>query len=177
MREIRAQFELTEKGVAVDRRYVIVVGDGIHSERFVLGPKDQFSRPEWEFLVGPSVTSCSWHSNNGEGMYVTVYRQYVNPNFDFTPDAYRKEEWLLSLPDVSHFRLYNPFLARPFLQFAQSGDSGWHGEEFPFSEGDQKQFAWSFNDWETKIDEKDVQYTVKRLNDSDDYKEFLIRLD
>lgn len=175
MREIRAQFELTDRAIAVDRRYCISLGDGIHSTSFTLGPKDQFSKPEWEFLVGPSVLSASWHSNNGEGMYVHICRQYVNPNFGFTPKEYQENSWLLGLPEVSHFRLYNPFLARPCLNWPENG-TRW-GEGIPFSNGDQKQFAWSFEDWETKIEEKDVQYTVKRLDDSDDYKEFLIRLD
>ena len=48
------------------------------------------------------------------------------------------------------------------------------GDEY---DEDEKQFEWSVTDWETKIDEQHVKYTVKRLDDSDDYKEFLIRLD
>jgi hypothetical protein len=174
MREIKAQFELSEKAITVDRRYWISLGDGIHTTSFTLGPKDQFSRPEWEFLVGPSVLSGSWHSNNSEGMYVHICRQYLNPNFDFTPEAYQRQGWLIDDPQVSEFRLYNPFLARPCLDW--STKNGW-GNSIAFSEGDQQQFAWSYSEWETKIEEKDVQYTVKRLNDSDDYKEFLIRLD
>ena len=176
MRKIRAQFELSEKGIAVDRRYVIVVGDGVHSERFVLGPKDQFSRPEWEFLVGPTRLSAVWHSDTSEGMYVTIARQYVNPNFDFTPDAYRRYEFLIGIPEVQEFRLYNPFLAKPSLDWPNQGRTGWVWGE-SYSEGDQKTHTWSYEDWETKIKEIDVQYTVKRLDDSDDYKEFLIRLD
>ncbi len=49
MKEIRVHIELTERAIAVDRRYCISLGDGIHGSSFVLGPKDQFSRPEWEF--------------------------------------------------------------------------------------------------------------------------------
>ena len=41
MRNIRAQFELTNIGKSVDRRYSIIVGDGIHSQRYTLAPKDQ----------------------------------------------------------------------------------------------------------------------------------------
>ncbi len=174
MREIKAKFELTQRAISVDRRYWISLGDGIHTYSFTLGPKDQFSRPEWEFLVGPSQLSGEWHSNNGEGMYVHIYRQYVNPNFDFTPEAYQRQGWLIGQPEVSNFRLYNPILARPCLNWPEG--NRW-GDGLPFSEGDQHQFAWSIEDWETKIEEKDVQYTVKRLNDSDDYKEFLITLD
>lgn len=174
MKEIKARFELTERAIAVDRRYWISLGDGIHTSSFVLGPKDQFSRPEWEFLVGPSQLSGEWHSNNGEGMYVHIHRQYVNPEFDFTPEAYQRHNWLIGEPVVSEFRLYNPLFARPCLNWPTK--NGW-GDGLPFSEGDQHQFAWSIDDWETKIQEKDIQYTVKRLNDSDDYKEFLIRLD
>lgn len=174
MREIRAQFELTERAIAVDRRYWISLGDGIHTETFTLGPKDQFSDPRWEFLVGPSLLSGSWHSNNGEGMYVNICRQYLNPNFGFTPEEYKNYGWMINQPAVSVFRLYNPLFARPCLNWSENNH--W-GSGLPFSEGDQKQFAWTFSDWETKIEEKDVQYTVKRLTDSDDYKEFLIRLD
>jgi len=175
MREIRARFELSEKAKSVDRRYCISLGDGIHTEFFTLAPEDQFSSFQWQFLLGESKLDGTWHSNNSEGMYVHIYRQYVNPNFGFTPQEYQQESWLLAEPEVSHFRLYNPFLARPCLdwpiKYTQWGNS------IPFSEGDQHQFSWSFSDWETKIEEKDVKYTVKRLDDSDDYKEFLIVLD
>lgn len=174
MRKIRARFELTEKAIAVDRRYWISLGDGSHTSSFTLGPKDQFSRPEWEFLVGPSLLSGAWHSNSNEGMYVSISRQYVNPNFGFTPEEYQRSAWLLGLPEVSNFRLYNPFIGYPSLDWPTR--SGW-GNSVSYSEGEQHPFAWSFSDWETKIEEKDVQYTVKRLDDSDDYKEFLIRLD
>ena len=51
MREIRAQFELTEKGKSLDRRYSIIVGDGIHSHNFTLAPKDQFSDHRWNMLL------------------------------------------------------------------------------------------------------------------------------
>lgn len=174
MREIRARFELTEKAISLDRRYWISLGDGIHTESFTLGPKDQFSRPEWEFLVGPSLLSGSWHSNNGEGMYVHIFRQYVNPDFDFSMEGYQNQGWLLGLPEVAEFRLYNPILARPCMNFPK-GDR-W-GDGIPFSEGDQHQFGWTVDEYDFPIKEVDVQYYVKRLDDSDDYKEFLIRLD
>lgn len=175
MKEIRVHIELTERAIAVDRRYCISLGDGIHGSSFVLGPKDQFSRPEWEFLVGPSQLSGEWHSNNGEGMYVRISRQYVNPNFGFTPQEYQQGSWLLGQPEVSTFRLYNPLFARPCLNFPKNSTQ-W-GDGIPFSEGDQHQFAWTVNEYEFPIKELDVQYYVKRLGDSDDYKEFLIRLD
>jgi hypothetical protein len=175
MREIRARFELTDLAKSVDRRYSIVVGDGIHSERFTLAPKDQFTDHRWEMLLGDSFLDFTWASNNGEGMYVTIARQYVDPAFDFSLEAYRRGNWFRALPEVSQFRLYNPLFARPCLNWPEGG-ARW-GDGLPFSEGDQKQFAWSFKDWETKIEETDVQYTVKRLSDSDNYKEFLIRLD
>lgn len=174
MREIRARFELSEKAKSVDRRYCISLGDGIHTEVFTLAPEDQFSSFQWQFLLGESKLDGTWHSNNGEGMYVHIYRQYVNPNFGFTPQEYQQESWLLAEPEVSRFRLYNPFLARPCLDW----DVGnrW-GDSVPFSEGDHYEFGWSFADWETKIEETNIQYKVVRLPDSDDYKEFLIILD
>lgn len=175
MRKIRARVKLTEKAISVDRRYSVVLGDGFHSERFCLAPNDQFSDHRWDMLLGQSHLDFTWASNSAEGMYVTIARQYVNPAFDFSIEEYRRGKWLLGQPEVSEFRLYNPFLARPCLNWPVSYNSWDSG--LPFSEGDQHQFAWSFSDWETKIDEKDVQYTVKRLNDSEYYKEFLIRLD
>jgi hypothetical protein len=175
MRKVRARFELTDLAKSVDRRYTVVVGDGAHSERFCLAPKDQFNDYRWEMLLDESHLEYTWASNSSEGMYVTIYRQYVNPQFDFSIDAYRRQDWLLALPEVSMFRLYNPFLARPCLNWPVN-HTGWDSG-LAFSEGDQHQFAWNFSDWETKIEEKDVQYFVKRLDDSDDFKEFLIRLD
>ena len=175
MREIRAQFELTEKGISVDRRYSIIVGDGIHSQIFTLAPpKDPFSDFQWHMLLGESRIKWDWCSNNGEGMYVTIVRQYVNQEFDFSPEAYVRHDWMLDEPDVSRFRLYNPLFARACLDWPTS--HGW-GNSVPFSEGDTKHYSWSYSSWDSKIEEKDVQYTVQRLDDSDDFKEFIIKLD
>lgn len=175
MRKIRAQFELSNTGKAVDRRYAITVGDGWHSQVYTLAPPDQFSDHRWEMLLGESLQKFAWASNTSEGMYINIYRQYVNPKFDFSLEAYRRQDWFLAEPEVSHFRLYNPLFARPCLNWPEGG-TRW-GDGIPFSEGDTKQFAWEFSDWETKIEEKDVKYTVQRLDDSDDFKEFIIKLD
>lgn len=180
MKNIRAQFKLSEHAIAVDRRYVVTVGDGVHSSRFVLGPHDQFDRPEWEFLVGPSTVSGEWRSDRDEGMYVHIYRQYVNPEFDFSIEGYKREQWLWDLPEVSCFRLYNPLFARPCLNWPDPKTNGWASGQ-PFSEGDQHSYAWDFTlqDYESReirSVEKDVQYRVKRLADTD-FKEFLITLD
>jgi hypothetical protein len=174
MRKIRAQFELTNTGKSVDRRYTIIVGDGIHSQRYTLAPKDQFSDHRWDMLLGESSTDCAWNSNTSEGMYITIVRQYVNPAFDFSVDAYRNREWFLAEPEVVGFRLYNPWIGKPFLSWA--GRGRW-SDDVDFKEGDTNEFAWSFADWETKIEEKDVKYTVHRLDDSDNFKEFIIKLD
>ena len=175
MRKIKAYFELSNTGKSIDRRYSIVVGDGAHSQSFTLAPQDQFSDHRWDMLLGDSLLNCDWASNTSEGMYVTIYRQYVNPEFDFSLKQYRENNWMLAEPDVSTFRLYNPLFARACLNWP-NGRNGW-GDSVPFSEGDTKQFAWSFTDWQTKIEEKDVKYTVHRSDDSDDFKEFVIRLD
>jgi len=174
MREIRAQFELTDKGKSLDRRYSIIVGDGVHSQNFTLAPKDQFSDHRWDMLLGEASVHCDWCSNNSEGLYVTIVRQYVNPEFDFSIEAYRRQDWFLAEPEVTQFRLYNPLFARACLDWPTR--NGW-GNSVPFSEGDTKQYAWSFASWEPKIEEKDVQYTVHRLDDSDNFKEFIIKLD
>ena len=174
MRKVRAQFELTKKGQDVDRRYTIIVGDGIHSQNYTLAPKDQFSDHRWDMLLGESLTSCEWTSNTNEGLYVTVVRQYVNPKFDFSIDAYRNREWFLAAPEVTGFRLYNPWIGKPFLSW--SGRGRWN-DDVDFKEGDTNEFTWSFSDWETKIEEKDVKYTIHRFDDSDNFKEFIIKLD
>ena len=174
MRKIRAKFELTEKAIGVDRRYRISVGDGWNSTTFSLAPEDQFSSPGWQSLLGESTLDNTWQTSTDEGMYVTIFRQYVNPNFGFTPEEYTNNSWLIAEPIISEFRLYNPFLARPCLNWSERDH--WSSGQ-PFSEGDQFQYDWNFSDWETKIEETNVHYTVKRLDDSDDFKEFLIRLD
>lgn len=174
MRKVRAQFELSNTGKSVDRRYTIVVGDGFHSQSYTLAPKDQFSDHRWEMLLGESLTKFAWASNTSEGLYVSIFRQYVNPAFDFSLEAYRRQSWFLAEPEVSAFRLYNPLFARACLNWPTN--NGW-GDSVPFSEGDIKQFTWDFDDWQTKIEEKDVKYTVQRLDDSNDFKEFIIKLD
>lgn len=174
MRKVRAQFELTKKGQDVDRRYIVTVGDGVHSQNFTLAPHDQFSDHRWDMLLGESSTHCEWISNTDEGMYITITRQYVNPNFDFSMESYRNYEWLIADPVVSQFRLYNPWIGKPFLSWAGRGK--W-GNDVSFSEGDTSQFAWGFSNWDPKIEEKDVQYTVHRFDDSDNFKEFIIKLD
>lgn len=175
MRKIRLQIELTEKAVALDRRYWISLGDGFNGSAFTLAnPDDQFSDTKWQFILGEPHLSGSWSSITSEGMYVHISRQYVNPNFDFSQEEYQRQSWLIGNPEVSSFRLYNPLFARPCLNW--DINNRWSDGQ-PFSEGDQFQYAWSFADWETKIEEREVQYYVKRLDDSDNYKEFLIRLD
>lgn len=175
MRDIRAQFELSGLGQQVDRRYIIAVSDGVHSKTFTLAPPDQFSKDHrWDMLLGHSSLHGDWVSNSDEGMYVTICRQYVNPDFDFSIEQYQNRQWLLGQPDVSSFRLYNPWIGRPFLSWA--GKRGWT-TDVSFSEGDSYQFAWSFSDWETKIEENDVKYSIQRLDDTNDFKEFIIKLD
>ena len=175
MRRIRAQFELSKIGQQIDRRYTVIVGDGFHSQRFTLAPPDQFEKDHrWEMLLGRASTHCDWASNTSEGMYINIVRQYVNPAFDFSYEAYTRQDWFLADPDVINFRLYNPFLGKPFLSWG--GNPRWN-DDVDFSEGDSHQFAWGFSNWETKIEEMDVKYTIQRLDDSDNFKEFIIKLD
>lgn len=174
MRKVRAQFELSDKGKSVDRRYTIIVGDGFHSQSYTLAPKDQFSDHRWDMLLGEPLTSFAWPSNTNEGLYVNIVRQYVNPAFDFSLEAYRNQEWFLGEPEVAAFRLYNPWIGKPFLSWA--GRGRW-SDDVDFSEGDTNEFEWSFSDYETKIEEKNVKYTIHRQDDSDDFKEFIIKLD
>lgn len=174
MRKVRAQFDLSDKGKSVDRRYTIIVGDGFHSQSYTLAPKDQFSDHRWDMLLGEPLTSFGWPSNTNEGLYVNIIRQYVNPAFDFSLEAYRNREWFIAEPEVAAFRLYNPWIGKPFLSWA--GRGRWN-EDVDFREGDTNEFEWSFSDYETKIEEKNVKYTIHRQDDSDDFKEFIIKLD
>lgn len=186
MRLIRARFEIEGNGMSKGHRYTVSVGDGIHSEVCLLtNPNDKYSKDFRWGILGEAKTDFTWSSQTSEGMYVTISRQYPNDNFDFTPESYKRGNWLLADVEVTHFRFYNPFLARPFLQWARSYDR-WDGDEVPFSEGDQKEFAynienqWSIDDngnpYQIKIEEHGIKWTVRRNDDSDDYKEFVIRL-
>lgn len=183
MKWVRARIELDQKGIDAGHRYEVVVGDGAHSESFVLAGNDKYSSDaRWQMLLGESMSLFSWGGHTSEGLYVRVSRQYPNDKFDFSPEAYQRGNWLENDADVMQFRLYNPFLARPYLQFAKS-NSKWDGPEFPFSEGDQKTFQYDVEDfwlqdenkWWGKA-EKGVKYTVRRNDDTSDFKEFVIRL-
>lgn len=174
MRNVRARFELDQKGIDKGHRYSITVGDGSHSEMFTLAnPSGEYSDPRWSMLLGDSRRDFSWGSQTSEGIYVSISRQYPNKDFDFEPESYKEHKWLESEVDLSAFRLYNPFLGRPFLQW----DTGakW-GDSLSFSEGDQHQFSYTIDMWQFPHNEHDVQWTVRRNDDSDYYKEFVIRL-
>lgn len=174
MRNIRTRFEIDQKGIDLGHRYRITVGDGFHSELVTIAdPTGKYNAPQWQMLLGESLRDWTWSSNSSEGMYIHITRQYPNADFDFQPESYKEYGWLEAEMDVASFRLYNPFLARPFLQW--DNGSKW-GAELPFSEGDKHQFGYSIEQWEFKHNEKDVQWTVKRNDDSDYYKEFVIRL-
>jgi hypothetical protein len=187
MRDIKARFEIDNKGMDKGHRYTVVVGDGFHSQLNTLAnPKDKYSKEmRWGSLLGDAKMDFTWASSRSEGMYVTIARQYPNDDFDFSPEAYIRGNWLKAQIDVANFRLYNPFWGRPFLQFSNRSNR-WDGEEIAFSEGDQKQFhydienQWSIDDngnsYQMKIEEHGVQWTARRNDDSDDYKEFVIRL-
>lgn len=185
MKWVRARVEIDQNGINKGHRYVVGWGDGLHGDGAILAnPGDKYSSQfQWSTILGgEAVTNHTWGGSRDEGLYVRISRQYPNDKFDFSPQGYQRGDWLENEQDVIHIRLYNPFLARPFLQFAQSGDLGWHGTEFPFSEGDQKTFQYDVDDfWLTDENrwwgkaEKGIKWTVRR-NDDSDYKEFVIRL-
>ena len=174
MRGISLRVQLDPKALAQGQRYQVRVGDGVNSVIYTLAdPKSHYNTPQWNALLGEANASIHWQTRSSEGMYVDVFRQYPNPNFDFQPESYQRAQWLTALWDVTTFRLYNPFLARPCLDWPTK--NGW-GNSVPFSEWDSHSWAYSIDDYEANIHEHDVKYKVTRTNDSDDYKEFSLEL-
>lgn len=182
MRNVKLRVELNGNGIDKGHRYVVRIGDGIHSELMLLAnTTDKYSSGQWTMLLGTPQTTSAWASSTNEGMYVTITRQYPNSDFDFQPESYKEEKWLENQIEVAEFRLYNPFLARPFLQWKKSNER-WDGDEIPFSEGDQHQFHYDIHEWDYEKqvwwskNETGINWTVRRNDDSDDYKEFVIKL-
>lgn len=182
MRRIKLRVELNGAGIEKGHRYVVRTGDGFNSALSLLASTtDVYSKGQWPFLLGNPQTNGTWASTTSEGMYVTIFRQYPNSDFDFQPESYKKENWLENQIEVADFRLYNPFLARPFLQWNTSS-THWDGEQIPFSEGDQRQFGYNIHEWDYEKqawwskNESGINWSVRRTDDSDDYKEFVIKL-
>jgi hypothetical protein len=105
---------------------------------------------------------------------VDVWRQYPNPEFDFSIEGYQRHDWLLAEVDVTTFRLYNPLFARACLDWPHG--NRWDGGSIAFSEGDRHQFGYDVNIYQFKYNEQGVQWAVKRYDDTDDYKEFELTL-
>jgi len=173
MKKIRGRFEIDQLGINKGHRYRITVSDGMHFEVFTLAnPSDEYSHPIWSMLLGEPLRNAEWSSQSEEGLHVTIYRQYPNKDFDFKPESYKDNKWIESEISIASFRLYNPLFARPFLQW--DNGTNW-GDSLPFSEGGQRQFSYTIDQWEFPHNEKDVQWTARR-NDDSDFKEFVIRL-
>ena len=180
MRGIRARFKLEVNGQAAGHRYWISLGDGSHTDSATLASaRDAYAGWQWASLLGEPEQDHTWATASGEGMYVTVYRQYPNPKFGFEPQDYQRQNWIIAEPEVAHFRLYNPLFARACMNFSD-GPTRW-GDSIPFSEGDTKTFAYSVDEyfWDGEhepIVEHDIKWSVHRSDDSDNYKEFTVTL-
>lgn len=166
--------EIDVKGLSKGHRYEVVVGDGSRSERFLLASsKDEYSKANWTFLLGIPQTIANWSTDTSQ-IYVTVNRQYPNPDFDFEPKSYEHYEWLMADIEVTHFRLYNPWIGWPTLDWPKG--NGWNGGSENYGVYDQFQFAYSIDEYGFKYNENKVQYYVRRNEDSYDFKEFYLRL-
>jgi hypothetical protein len=180
MRGIRARIEITQQGIDKGHRYWISTTNGNDPHTYLLaGNKDIYSADyAWRTLLGDPNTSIVT-SSPSQNLSISIWRQIPNPHFDpHNPKDYQSgKDWQCGI-DVNGFRLYNPPLARPYLQWDLGGR--W-GDEVPFSEGDQHQYAYDIEKiWDDRYDyvtpEKGVQWTVRRLDDSDNFKEFVIKL-
>jgi len=177
MRGIRVRFEITPQAINKGHRYDISTTNGSNPHGWTLAdPKDKYSTNfAWRSLLGEPETSIV-SSSNTQTLSVQICRQIPNPHFDpMDPQSFIQHKDFQFLSDVSSFRLYNPLFARPYLQWNQGGS-------IPFSEGDEKHFAYEVEKiWNERYDyvipEKDIQWSVHRLDDSSDFKEFLIKLD
>jgi hypothetical protein len=105
-------------------------------------------------------------------MYITFERQVPNPAFDFSPEAFQRQDWLKGLYAVDDFRVLNPWIGRPIMSWNVGGRWANH---YSFSEGDTGYFSYAIDDYYTQFQES-AQYRVHRLDDSDNYKEFIIAL-
>ena len=174
MRGVRVQFELGAVAVANNWRYSITLGDGTPGPVVCLAnPNDQYSRPQWANLLGKAVTRAEWATSSSEGMYITFERQVPNPGFDFTdPRAYEQQGWLKGLYTVDDFRILNPWIGRPMMSWYVG--ARWTNH-YTYSEGDTGYFKYLIDDYYTDLHETG-QYRVHRLDDSSNYKEFIIVL-
>lgn len=173
-RGVRLTMEIDNKGLSKGHRYEVTVGDGGRSEMFLLASKtDQFSKSQWTFLLGDPNTINSWQTDSSQ-IYVTVRRQYPNPDFDFQPESYEHYKWLIADIDVSTFRLYNPWIGWPTLDWPKG--NSWSGGSINYGQDEQHQFGYTIDEYGFKYNEHDVQYFVRRNGDSDNFKEFYLRL-
>jgi len=173
-RGVSLTMEIDYKGLSKGHRYVVVLGDGGRSERFLLASNsDQYSDTKWKFLLGEPQSRAHWQTDSSQ-IYVTVARQYPNPNFDFEPESYQHYEWLIADIEVSSFRLHNPFIGWPTLDWPKGNT--WEGGSINYGQEEQHQFSYSIDEYGFKYNEKDVNYYVRRNSDSDNFKEFYLRL-
>ena len=173
-RGVRLTMELDPKGLPKGHRYCVSVGDGSRSERFLLANQhDQYNDFKWTSLLGEPYMNNAWSTDTSQ-IYVTVYRQYPNPDFDFKPESYHDYDWLLAEIEVAQFRLYNPWIGWPTLDWPKGNT--WSGGSINYGQDEQHQFAYSIDQYGFKYNEKDVQWYVRRSYDSDNFKEFYLRV-
>ena len=85
MRGIHVYFVLDTIGIKAEHRYSLTLGDGNHSQVFTLAnPYSEYASDRWSPLLGESKRTVEWQTDSSAGIYVTLSRQYPNPNFEFT---------------------------------------------------------------------------------------------
>ena len=98
----------------------------------------------------------------------------LNPDFDFKPESYQHYEWLIADIEVSHFRLHNPWIGWPTLDWPFHDT--WNGGSIKYGQDESHEFKYSIDEYGFKFNEKDVRYNVRRNSDSDNFKEFSLVL-
>lgn len=174
MRGIKLQVNITDLALSRGHRYGLRMGDGANSQIYTLASTtDQYSSPQWSMLLGDSHKSIVWSTDRQE-MYVDIWRQYPNPDFDFSPEGYQHYRWLTADMDVSTFRLQNPLFMRACLDWPHGNT--WSGGNVPFSEGDQHTYTYDVNQYQFKYNELGVKWNIRRNDDTDNFKEFVVTL-
>jgi len=173
-RGVRLTMELDSHGLNKNHRYVVTLGDGGNSGQILLAnTQDQYADPRWRMLLGDARHSAAWQTDTNQ-IYVTVHRQYPNPDFDFEPASYQHREWLAADIEITQFRLYNPWMGWPTLDWPKG--NGWNGGHINYGQGEEHDFSYSIDEYLFKYNESDVHWKVRRNDDSDNYKEFVLRL-
>ena len=150
---VALSMEIAQEGLDKGHRYLVTVGDGSRSEVFLLASNmDQYGDSRWTFLLGDPLKKTRWQTDSSQ-IYVSVCRQYPNPDFDFKPESYQHYEWLIADIEVSHFRLHNPWIGWPTLDWPFHDT--WNGGSIKYGQDESHEFKYSIDEYGFKFNEKD----------------------